>query len=201
MASGAPRSACRAARLALTTSRSLPARLPIRRAVPALSSARWLSSATQGPDAGAPSSEPAPAAPAETAPKSRAEAAAELEGRPRWSYTPPLAKAPFSVGRPKDPRRSVWTTNEDPAVLDRFYERLLGAQGADMLPEELKWLAVTHKSFDQGRRGFNDRLAYLGLFFFFSPPSPFPQSMKHLNLEHPLFFGHLITISSPPQRH
>ncbi|KAJ8125564.1 hypothetical protein O1611_g8075 [Lasiodiplodia mahajangana] len=31
-----------------------------------------------------------------------------------------------------------------------------------MLPDELKWLAVTHKSFDQGRRGFNDRLAFLG---------------------------------------
>lgn len=25
-----------------------------------------------------------------------------------------------------------------------------------------KWLALTHKSFDHGRRGFNDRLAYLG---------------------------------------
>lgn len=31
-----------------------------------------------------------------------------------------------------------------------------------MLPEELKWLAVTHKSFDQGRRGFNHKLAMLG---------------------------------------
>lgn len=25
-----------------------------------------------------------------------------------------------------------------------------------------QWLAVTHKSFDHGRRGFNDRLAFLG---------------------------------------
>ena len=32
-----------------------------------------------------------------------------------------------------------------------------------MLTEETKWLAVTHKSFDHGRRGFNDRLAYLGM--------------------------------------
>jgi len=31
-----------------------------------------------------------------------------------------------------------------------------------VLPEEIKWLAVTHKSFDQGRRGFNDRLAFFG---------------------------------------
>ena len=31
-----------------------------------------------------------------------------------------------------------------------------------MLEEEIKWLAVTHKSFDHGRRGFNDRLAFLG---------------------------------------
>lgn len=32
-----------------------------------------------------------------------------------------------------------------------------------MLSDEVKWLAVTHKSFDQGRRGFNDRLAFLGM--------------------------------------
>jgi large subunit ribosomal protein L15 len=32
-----------------------------------------------------------------------------------------------------------------------------------VLDEEAKWLAVTHKSFDHGRRGFNDRLAYLGM--------------------------------------
>ena len=31
-----------------------------------------------------------------------------------------------------------------------------------MLTEEVKWLAVTHKSFDHGKRGYNDRLAYLG---------------------------------------
>lgn len=90
--------------------------------------------------------------------------AASVEGKPRWAYTPPATKAPFSLARPKDPRRSVWTTNEDPKKLDRFYEKFLGASGPGMLPEELKWLAVTHKSFDQGRRGFNDRLAYFGGF-------------------------------------
>lgn len=31
-----------------------------------------------------------------------------------------------------------------------------------MLSDDVKWLAVTHKSFDQGKRGFNDRLAYFG---------------------------------------
>jgi len=31
-----------------------------------------------------------------------------------------------------------------------------------VLPEDVKWLAITHKSFDQGRRGFNERLAVLG---------------------------------------
>lgn len=35
-----------------------------------------------------------------------------------------------------------------------------------MLSEEIKWLAVTHKSFDQGRRGYNDRLALLGMLYY-----------------------------------
>ncbi|KKA26909.1 hypothetical protein TD95_002125 [Thielaviopsis punctulata] len=82
--------------------------------------------------------------------------------KPRWSYTPPAMKAPFSPHVTKDPRRSEWRVNEDPEVLDSMYTRLLGRDGARMLPEEIKWLAVTHKSFDQARRGMNDRLAYLG---------------------------------------
>lgn len=52
--------------------------------------------------------------------------------------------------------------NEDPTKLDDALNGLLGKGGERLLPDELKWLAVTHKSFDQGRRGFNDRLAYLG---------------------------------------
>ncbi|KAJ5272542.1 hypothetical protein N7478_007667 [Penicillium angulare] len=80
--------------------------------------------------------------------------------QPRWSYTPPQAKAPFSLhmhsGRP------AFHNNSDPAVLDQFYMRMLGNGGEEFLSEETKWLAVTHKSFDQGRRGFNDRLAFLG---------------------------------------
>lgn len=87
----------------------------------------------------------------------------QIEGQrpPRWTYTPPRAKAPFSLRL--NSRRPEFHVNNDPARLDRFYIGLLGEDGHKMLPEELKWLAVTHKSFDQGRRGFNDRLAFLGM--------------------------------------
>ncbi|KAI9676378.1 MAG: hypothetical protein M1817_000535 [Caeruleum heppii] len=70
-------------------------------------------------------------------------------------------QAPLSVRERKDPRFS-WTVNTDPTKLDRMYVRLLGRGGDAMLTEEVKWLCVTHKSFDHGRRGFNDRLAFLG---------------------------------------
>lgn len=62
---------------------------------------------------------------------------------------PPVANNDFAV-------------NEDPERLDRVYDRVLGNGGCEMLTEEVKWLAVTHKSFDHGRRGFNDRLSFLG---------------------------------------
>ncbi|KAJ8106318.1 hypothetical protein ONZ43_g7107 [Nemania bipapillata] len=71
-------------------------------------------------------------------------------------------KAPFSPHITKDPSRSRWHVNEDPQKLDDTLDDFLGRDGSRMLPEGLKWLAVTHKSFDQGRRGFNDRLAFLG---------------------------------------
>ena len=80
--------------------------------------------------------------------------------RPRWSYTPEQMKAPFHP-RTKDPRKA-WKTNEDPNALDAMYNKFLGRGGDKLLTEEIKWLAVTHKSFDQGRRGFNDRLAFFG---------------------------------------
>ncbi|KAK2623788.1 hypothetical protein QTJ16_006969 [Diplocarpon rosae] len=80
--------------------------------------------------------------------------------RPRWSYTPEKMKAPFSW-RIKDPEKQ-WECNTSPARLDHFYSKLLGRGGEKVLTEEVKWLAITHKSFDQGRRGFNDRLAFLG---------------------------------------
>lgn len=54
--------------------------------------------------------------------------------------------------------------NTDPQRLDQVYIRFLGKDGEKMLNEETKWLAVTHKSFDHGRRGFNDRLSFLGSF-------------------------------------
>ena len=65
---------------------------------------------------------------------------------------PPVANNDFAV-------------NEDPELLDRVYNQVLGKEGDKMLTEEVKWLAVTHKSFDHGRRGFNDRLAFLGTGF------------------------------------
>lgn len=86
------------------------------------------------------------------------------QAKPRWAYTPPALKAPygFQLKEAKNPENSIWHVNEDPAKLDEFYERFLGYNGSRMLPEELKWLAVTHKSFDYGRRGFNTKLAFFG---------------------------------------
>jgi large subunit ribosomal protein L15 len=79
---------------------------------------------------------------------------------PRWAQTPRGMSMPFRI-RPKA-KNNEWKCNEDPKKLDAMYSRLLGPDEALMLTEEVKWLAVTHKSFDQGRRGFNDRLAYMG---------------------------------------
>ena len=90
----------------------------------------------------------------------RSEAEIRSGERPRWSYTPAGMVAPV---RSRLPRRSEpWIANQDPKVLDAFYVRFLGAEGDSLLKNETKWLAVTHKSFDHGRRGFNDRLSYLG---------------------------------------
>jgi len=85
----------------------------------------------------------------------------EAKEPPRWSYTPPEAKAPFRL-RDLQEKKPLYKVNEDPAVLNKFYVRMLGNGGHKMISEELKWLAVTHKSFDQGRRGYNERLAFLG---------------------------------------
>lgn len=87
--------------------------------------------------------------------------------KPRWSYTPPLAKGPFSLRF--NSKRPQFLVNADPKRLDEFYIRMLGEGGDKVLSEEVKWLAVTHKSFDQGRRGFNDRLAFIGGCFFLPP--------------------------------
>lgn len=79
---------------------------------------------------------------------------------PRYAHTPVRMKAPVSLRKPAIGTR--WECNEDPVLLDRVYNTILGDSGDRMLTEDVKWLAVTHKSFDQGRRGFNDRLAFLG---------------------------------------
>ncbi|KAK3373108.1 ribonuclease-III-like-domain-containing protein [Lasiosphaeria ovina] len=87
----------------------------------------------------------------------------QVEEKPRWSFTPPkMSIFPFPLSRAKDPRRKIWSNNEDPEKLDAMYNRFLGPSGELMLPDEIKWLAVTHKSFDFGRRGFNTKLAYYG---------------------------------------
>jgi large subunit ribosomal protein L15 len=70
--------------------------------------------------------------------------------------------APFRI-RP-EAQGGVLKVNEDPKRLDEAYIKMLGPGGDKVLGDEVKWLAVTHKSFDHGKRGFNDRLAYLGMF-------------------------------------
>lgn len=87
----------------------------------------------------------------------------EPEPRPRWSHTPPAMKAPYQARPPKNNHVRVLVCNSDPKKLDEMYVRFLGRGGDKLLSEESKWLAVTAKSFDHGRRGFNDRLAFFGL--------------------------------------
>ncbi|KAI9877875.1 MAG: hypothetical protein M1830_002583 [Pleopsidium flavum] len=82
------------------------------------------------------------------------------QDRPRWQFTPQDMRAPLR-SRPK-PLNNEFRVNEDPRRLDQMYTQFLGSGGDKMLTEEVKWLAITHKSFDHGRRGFNDRLAFLG---------------------------------------
>ncbi|CAF9930667.1 hypothetical protein IMSHALPRED_008247 [Imshaugia aleurites] len=82
-----------------------------------------------------------------------------------------------------------FAVNEDPERLDKVYDRVLGKGGYSMLTEEVRWLAVTHKSFDHGRRGFNDRLIYLGKrivelhtslsLYHASSATPFPDTRDH----------------------
>ncbi|KAI9757528.1 MAG: hypothetical protein M4579_003441 [Chaenotheca gracillima] len=80
--------------------------------------------------------------------------------RPRWSYTPPDMVAPVRY-RSNNPHAD-WKVNTDTRRLDQMYDRLLGPDGHNLLTPEVRWLAVTHKSFDHGRRGYNERLALLG---------------------------------------
>jgi len=81
---------------------------------------------------------------------------------PRWSRTPPAMAAPLRA-KPYPPNYRPFPVNKSPDNLDTMYTKFLGKSGPKMLSDETKWLAVTHKSFDHGRRGFNDRLAFLGM--------------------------------------
>ena len=69
--------------------------------------------------------------------------------------------APVRV-RPEPYHPDEFKINASSEILDEVYINLLGNGGEEVLTEEVKWLAVTHKSFDHGRRGYNDRLAFLG---------------------------------------
>lgn len=102
---------------------------------------------------------------------------------------PPVANNDFPV-------------NADPERLDKVYDRVLGRGGCDMLTEEVKWLAITHKSFDHGRRGFNDRLSFLGkrivelqtslTLLHGSSATPFPETQdryKREPFQHPALNG------------
>lgn len=81
---------------------------------------------------------------------------------PRWAATPEAMKAPVRT-RPTKPGWKPFECNNSPEKLDAMYSKFLGKTGPKMLSDETKWLAVTHKSFDFGRRGFNDRLSFLGM--------------------------------------
>ncbi|KAK1068603.1 hypothetical protein LTR74_005474 [Friedmanniomyces endolithicus] len=102
--------------------------------------------------------------------------------------------------RPR-PNQPEWKVNDQQAPLDEMYDSFVGhageaakgqtgvesTKGRDLLPEEVKWLAITHKSFDHGRRGFNDRLALL------RSPNPAPQvftTKKARNNENTNIFHH-----------
>ncbi|PSK36690.1 54S ribosomal protein L15, mitochondrial [Elsinoe australis] len=83
---------------------------------------------------------------------------------PRHASVPPpppgQVRMPFRL-RPA-PSQPPFKVNTDASVLDSAYVSLLGRGGDLLLPSDLKWLAVTHKSFDHGWQGNNDRLAFLG---------------------------------------
>ncbi|KHJ31144.1 putative rnase iii domain protein [Erysiphe necator] len=113
--------------------------------------------------------------------------------------------------RPLNPNKK-WECNSDPKRLDRFYVNFLGPGGDNLLSDEVKWLAITHKSFEQGARGFNDRLAFLGrrilnlqadLLLFSSPSirqleNPIEiESETRVPFQHPALIGLTNLIDSP----
>jgi len=93
-----------------------------------------------------------------TAAPQQSEMEVDSDRSPRWAITPAGMKAPVRT-RPERPNIKI---NTDQRKLDDVYVNFLGKDGHKLLSEETKWLAVTSKSFDHGRRGFNDRLAFFG---------------------------------------
>lgn len=79
----------------------------------------------------------------------------------RWQATPPRMKAP--VRSKPVVLNNYYRVNDSQVRLDEVFDNVLGKNGHLLLPEEVMWLTVTHKSFDHGRRGYNDRLAFFGL--------------------------------------
>ncbi|KXT17585.1 hypothetical protein AC579_6165 [Pseudocercospora musae] len=84
---------------------------------------------------------------------------------PRWKQTPPALTMPIRLRA--QPNQPVWEANTDDERLDQAYDSFCGRvagnkRGRDLLSEEVKWTAITHKSHTHGTQGFNDRLAYLG---------------------------------------
>ncbi|KAI5844168.1 ribonuclease-III-like-domain-containing protein, partial [Tricharina praecox] len=56
--------------------------------------------------------------------------------------------------------RKEFLVNDDLEVLDAMYLKLFGKDLG--LSEDVKWQAVTHKTFDHGRQPFNSKLKFLG---------------------------------------
>ena len=81
-----------------------------------------------------------------------------LEYQPvkRYQNVRPQPLAPFSV-RVRQP----YIVNDSPKKLDAMYRELFGTDKFN-LPDDLKWQAVTHKSFDHGRQPYNEKLMFMG---------------------------------------
>ncbi|PNS21129.1 hypothetical protein CAC42_3467 [Sphaceloma murrayae] len=83
---------------------------------------------------------------------------------PRYASEPPQPpgqiRMPFRL-RPL-PAQPPFRVNTSSNRLAEAYAQFLGRGGDLLLPSDLKWLAITHKSFDHGWQGNNDRLAFLG---------------------------------------
>ncbi|KAI5365173.1 Putative 54S ribosomal protein L15 [Septoria linicola] len=122
---------------------------------------------------------------------------------PRWMKTPERLRQPIHL-RPRIEQSISWRVNSDPEKLNAAYDSFLGRvggnqlRGRELLDEQTKWLATTHKSHEHGAQGFNDRLAYLGKRILdlqtslallsapsptSSPPGPASEVFQHTALE------------------